>query len=88
MRTFARVIGAALIIMFGIHGMYQTALPAMVLHADAGAAKALESVSWNASAKALPFVKTVMTMDPARRAAGAARTRCCVFPVSLERVNR
>jgi hypothetical protein len=86
MRTFARVIGAALIVLFGIHGMYQTVLPAMALDADA--AKALESVSWNASAKALPFVKTVMTIDPARRAADAERTRCCVFPVSLERVMR
>jgi hypothetical protein len=86
MKTFARAIGAALIITFGIYGMYQTVLPAIVL--DPGLSKTLETISRNASAPAIPFVKTVMTMDSARRAADAEQTRRCVFPVSLERVRQ
>jgi hypothetical protein len=88
MKTLAQAIGAALIITFGIYGMYQTVLPAIVLDADAGSSKTLETISRNVTAPAIPFVKTVMTMDPARRAADAERTRRCVFPVSLERVRQ
>lgn len=88
MKTLAQVIGASLIIMFGILGMYRTLLPAIVLDSDATPSKALEAVSMNASAPVLPFVKTVMTMDPERRGAIADGARRCAFPVSLERVMR
>lgn len=88
MRTLAQVIGAALIIMFGIHGMYQTILPEIVLDAAAGSSKRLETISRSASAPVIPFVKAVMTIDPARRTGDAGRTQPCVFPVSLERVTK
>jgi hypothetical protein len=86
MKTLAQVIGATLILMFGIVGMYQTILPAIVL--DAGSSKALEAVSANSSAPDIHFVKTVMTLDPAHRAEDTRGAERCVFPVSLERVTR
>jgi hypothetical protein len=89
MKTLARIIGAALVMMFGIHGMQQSLLPAIALDAGAGAAKTLETISWNSSAPQVqPFVKTVMTLTKGqgRRTADAEGIRHCLIPVSLERL--
>ena len=90
MKTLARIIGAALVMMFGIHGMHQTILPAIALDKDVGVENTLETISWNSSAQMQPFVKTVMTITKGRgrRAADAEGIRHCVIPVSLERLAK
>lgn len=89
MKTLAQIIGAALVIIFGIHGMHHAILPAIALDAVSGTAKSLETISWNSSARVQPFVKTVMTMTDGQtlRTSSGKSTRRCVFPVSLERVR-
>jgi hypothetical protein len=86
MKTLAKIIGATLIVMFGIHGMYHTVFPAIIL--DPGSSKVLEKISLDQSARVLPFVNAVMTIDPVQFAATARVSQRCVAPVSLERVTR
>jgi hypothetical protein len=83
MKILARVIGATLIVLFGLHGMYRTVVPAMVL--DVNSSKSLESFSAGGGPAAkLPFVKAVQVID----AAAARGMQRCEYPVSLERIKK
>jgi NO-binding membrane sensor protein with MHYT domain len=86
MKTLTMVLGATLIVMFGIRGMYHTAFPAIVL--DPGSSILLERIAPDQSAQEFPFVNAVMTIDLARYAAAAKEPLRCVTPVSLEKVAR
>jgi hypothetical protein len=86
MKTIGRVIGAALIISFGIFGMYRAALPAIVL--DPNESKALESNSWDTSEPELPVVNAVMSMEKPQLKAHGVGNEPIVSPVSLECVTR
>ena len=88
MKKLAWIIGAALIMMFGIHGMYHTMSPAVA--PDQVPPKALESISADAAPRTqISFVKAVLVVDGPFFSAGdkVRRTQRCVFPVSLERVT-
>ena len=86
MKTLTKVLVATLIIMFGIHGMYHTVFPAIVL--DPGSSILLERIPPDQATTEFPFANAVMTIDPAQYAAAVQEPQRCVAPVSLERVAR
>ncbi len=86
MKKITLIIGTAFIIMFGIHAMYQTILPVVVL--DPALSKNLEAISRDAPAQGIPLFKTVTVIYPSRNSQDSQRKWRSVIPVSLERVGK
>jgi hypothetical protein len=86
MKTLASIIFTTLIVIFGIHGMYTTILPGIVL--NRGPAMMLEKIPPAASVSAVSLVKTVVITDSEPFAKTAAVVPRLLQPVSLERVMR
>jgi hypothetical protein len=84
MKTLASIISATLIVMFGIHGMYTTILPEIVL--NRGPAMMLEKIPPAASVSAVSLVKAVVITESEPLKRTVATVPRLLQPVSLERV--
>jgi hypothetical protein len=84
-KTLLKIVGAALIITFGIQGMRETVITGLVL--EPGQAVLLEKIAIDSKSQGPSIIRTVETRVNDQGAAGTKMGRTGVQPVSLELIS-